>query len=103
MKQIKKIVEYIEEELEGAEDYAKEAVREKDVDKPLADMYYGLAMTEMEHVNALHKQAVRLIDEQKKAGVQVPASMQAVWDWEHGKQVDHSARIKSMLDQYREA
>lgn len=102
MKQIKRIVEYIEEELDGAEDYAKEAIHEKDVDKPLADMYYGMAMTEMEHVNALHKQAVRLIEEQKKAGVQVPAPMQAIWDWEHGKQVDRSARIKVLLEQYRE-
>lgn len=101
MKQIKEIVEHIEDELEGAECYAKMAARYKDLDKALADMYHTLATVEMSHVNTLHKQAVRLIEEQRKAGVEIPAAMQAVWDWEHGKQVDTSARIKALLASYK--
>lgn len=101
MKQIKEIVELIEDELEGAEEYAKKATKYKDQDKTLADVYARLAQTEMTHVDTLHDQAVRLINEQKKAGVQVPASMQAIWDWEHGKQVDTAARVKSLMAVYR--
>lgn len=103
MKIIKNLVEDIEEELEGAEHYAKLATQYKDEDRELADTYAKLANVELEHVDALHGQAVRLIKAQKAAGVETPAPMQAVWDWEHGKMVDTTARIKTMLTMYRGA
>lgn len=101
MKIIKHIVEDIREELEGAEHYAKMATEYKYEDKQLADTYARMAQVELGHVGFLHDNAVRLIEEQKKSGVQVPASMQAVWDWEHSKQVDIAARVKSLLAVYR--
>lgn len=101
MKIIKHIVEDIEEELEGAEHYAKMATKYKDSDKQLADTYARMAQVELGHVGSLHDHAVRLIEEQKASGVQVPVSMQAVWDWEHDKQVDTAARVKSLLAVYR--
>lgn len=101
MKQIKEIVEHIEDELEGAEGYAKAAALYRDRDKALCDMYRRLAMAEMEHVTELHKQAVRLIEDQRKAGAEVPPAMQAVWDWEHGKQIDASARVRALLASYK--
>lgn len=103
MKIIKHIVEDIREEMQGAEHYAKLATQYKDEDRTLADNYAKMAEAELCHVNALHDQAVRLIKEQKAAGVETPASMQAVWDWEHGKMVDTVARIKTMLNMYRGA
>lgn len=98
MKVIKHLVEDIEEEMEGAEHYAKLATQYKDTDRTLADTYAKLASVELDHVNALHDQAVRLI---KASTEPAPASMQAVWDWEHEKQVDTVARIKTMLDMYK--
>lgn len=101
MKVIKQIVEDIEDELEGAEHYAKLATQYRDDDKMLADNYARMAQTELGHVNDLHSQAVRLIKAQKESGVEVPASMQAVWDYMHGKHVDTAARVKSLLAVYR--
>lgn len=103
MKIIKQMVEDIQEELEGAEHYAKLATQYKDEDRALADTYAKLAGVELDHVDALHAQAVRLIKDQQAAGVKTPAPMQAVWDWEHGKMVDTTARIKTMLAMYRGA
>lgn len=103
MKIIKNLVEDIEEELEGAEHYAKLATQHKDEDRELADVYAKLANVELEHVEALHGQAVRMIKARKASGVETPAPMQAVWDWEHGKMVDTTARIKTMLTMYRGA
>ena len=40
---------------------------------------------------------------QQAAGVATPAPMQAVWDWEHKKMVDTTARIKTMLSMFRGA
>lgn len=100
MKTIKHLVKDISEELEGAEHYAKMATQYKYNDKALADVYAKLAGIELEHVDVLHSQAVRLI---KASTEPAPASMQAVWDWEHEKMVDTEARIKTMLSMYREA
>lgn len=103
MKIIKHLVEDIHEELEGAEHYAKMATQYKEEDRELADVYAKKAAEELGHVDAFHAQAVRKIKESKAAGVDTPASMQAVWDWEHGKMVDTTARIKTMLAMYRES
>lgn len=103
MKIIKHIVEDIREEMQGAEHYAKLATQYKDEDRTLSDNYAKMAEAELGHVNSLHDQAVRLIKEQKASGVETPASMQAVWDWEHGKMIDTVARIKTMLNMYRGA
>lgn len=102
MKIIKHLVEDIEEELEGAEHYAKLAIQYKEDDRELADVYAKLANVELDHVNALHGQVVRIIKEYKATtGKETPAPMQAVWDWEHEKMVDASARIKAMLETYK--
>ena len=103
MKVIKYLVKDIQEELERAEHYAKLATQYKDEDRELADVYAKLANVELDHVDALHGQAVRMIRKQKDSSVQTPASMQAVWDWEHEKMVDTTARIKTMLSMYRGA
>lgn len=101
MKIIKHIVEDIREEMDGAEHYAKLATKYKDEDRTLADNYAKMAEAELGHVNSLHDQAVRLIKEQKAVGVETPASMQAVWDYEHGQMIDHIAKIKVLLNMYK--
>lgn len=101
MKVIKQIVESIEGELKGAEHYAKLATQYRDSDKQLADSYARIAQNKLGNVNEFHKHATRLIKEKNESGVETPASMQAVWDWEHGKHVDTDARVKSLLAVYR--
>ena len=44
MKEIKKIAEQIDEELQDAEKYLKCAYKHKDDNPILADMYYGLSV-----------------------------------------------------------
>ena len=97
MKEIKHIVENIREELEGAEKYAKVAAKMKAEDATNASVYAEMARQELGHVDNLHKMAVRAIEKQKAAGVTPPASMQAVWDWEHGMMMDKVAHIKTLL------
>lgn len=101
MREIKEIVDYINEEVAGAESYAKKALRYKTEDKTLADMYNMLATQETSHVDVLHAQVVRFINKAKAEGQTVPASMQAVWDWEHEKIVDNMSRVKMILDMYK--
>lgn len=102
MKVIKCLVEDINEELEGAEHYAKKATEHKDDDRELADVYAKLANAELDHVNSLHGQVVRIIKDWKSTSSQeVPEAMQAVWDYEHERSVDKAAKIKTLLDMYK--
>lgn len=100
MKIIKMLVEQIEDEACGAEEYAKLAVQYKDEDKILADNYARMADVELQHVDALHAQAIRIIKAWQAKGNEIPPAMEAVWSWEHEKSVDHIARIKVMLAMY---
>lgn len=101
MKKIKDIVADIHEELDGAEHYAKKALEYREEDKPLADALNAMAMQELSHVDALHAQVVRIIKDYRATGEKPPEAMMAIWDWEHGKAIDHQARVKSMIDMYK--
>lgn len=100
MKVIKEIVEQINEEISGAEHYAKMATQYKDEDKILADTYAKLAEVELTHVDSLHTQVVRIIKAWQAKGEEVPTGMKAVWDFVHENQVDKVARIKILLNMY---
>ena len=43
-----------------------------------------------------------MIGEQKRSGVTVPESMQAVWDFEHERQIEDVADVKRLIDMYKE-
>ena len=97
MKEIKTLVENIHDETEDAEKYAKLAVKYRDTDKELSDTFAYLAEEELGHMNKLHANAVRLIRKARDSGVEVPAAMQAVWDWEHEKMMSNVAKVKTLL------
>ena len=102
MKLIKKISEMIEDELEGAECYAKKALEYKEERPELAKTFYSLANDEMEHMNILHGEVVKLIEEYREEHGAPPESMQAVYDYMHEKQIDEEREIKAMLAMYKE-
>lgn len=97
MKKIKWIAEKIEEELRDAEEYSKAAHHYKDSDNELSRCCASLAEEELKQSDKLHREAVRSIQEYRDSGHEAPAAMQAVWDWEHDKMIDHTARIRHML------
>ena len=102
MKEIKLLVKDIENELEGAEHCAKLAIQYKDEDHLLAEAYAKIAHIKLEQISGtMHDQAERLIKAKKAAGIEAPASMQAVYDWEHEKMIDTVARIKTILAMYK--
>ena len=97
MKKIKWIAEKIEEELRDAEEYSKAAHHYKDSDNELSRCCASLAEEELKHSDKLHREAIRAIQEYRDSGHEALAAMQAVWDWEHDKMIDHTARIRHML------
>ena len=102
MKEIKMLVEYIEEELHDSEKYAKQSLHYKDENRSLSELFLQLSKEEMTHMERLHDQAAKCIAKAKEQRHgEAPEAMQAVWDWEHKKMIDHAARIKVMWDMIR--
>lgn len=103
MKIIQMLEDMIEEELEGAEHYAKKAVKLKEEQPELAKTFYEISTEEMRHVNMLHEQAVRLIENYRKEHGALPEAMMAVYNYLHGKHIERANRIKLYQNQYRGA
>lgn len=101
MKMIEKIVQQIEEELNGAEMYAKCAIKHKDEDMMMAKMYYDMSLDEMKHVNMLHEESVKLINDYKAKGNEIPEAMQSVYDFLHERHIEHAKDVRMYQNLYK--
>ena len=103
MKLIEELSEMIEDEIEGAMDYAKKAVELKTDHRKLADTMYELATEELGHINRLHTEVVRLIEDYRKTSGEPPIAMMAVYDYLHKRHIDKVAEIKRYQDMFKSA
>lgn len=101
MKELKEVIVDITEILDRAEMYAKEAVRHNSQYSYLSEVYARIAQDDLNHVGLLHKSVVEMIDSMKRAGVTVPESMQAVWDFENDRFIDKEADVRRLLAMYK--
>ena len=101
MKIIEKLSNMIEDELNDAEKYAKCALKEKEERPSLAQTFYSLATDEMKHMNMLHDETVKIINDYRSQGNDVPVEMQAVYDYLHKKQMERAINIKIIMESYR--
>ena len=97
MRAIKKYVEAIEEEIEGAKDYAEKYVECKAKgDMSKANRYQEMASDEIKHAMYIHEWAIAEIEEIKKVFVP-PVDMLEKWEKAHKEYVEKVAWIKQML------
>lgn len=99
MKEIKKISEQIDAELEDAEKYLKCAFKNKESNPILADMYYDLSVAEMSHVTILHEASVKLINDYSSKN-QLPEGMQTLYDYLHDRHIKWARKIKARQEEY---
>ena len=103
MKIIQRLVDRIDDELDGAKMYAKLAHEYKIEYPRVADKFVELAEAEMNHQSILHKEVVKLIDEVRQQKGDPPADMMAIYTYEHDKQIKKAAMIRQMIEEYRNA
>ena len=101
MELIKKLAEMIDEELEGAETYAKCAIKHKETNLELAQTFYTMSAEEMQHVDRLHKQVVKIIEMYRKDNGEPLAAMQAVYDYVHERQIERANKVTMMQAQFK--
>lgn len=103
MKIIKMIVGYIEEELEGAEDYAKKAILYKDEHPELARTFYEMSLQEMHHVDMMHAEVVKMIEKHRREKGDPPAMMLSIWEYHHERHIEEAKEIRILQAEYRSA
>lgn len=101
MKLIKELSEMIEEELDGACEYAKEALKLKDDHPALAKVFYDISLDEVKHVDMLHCETKKIIETHRREHGEPPAPMMAVYEYLHDKHIEKLNHIKAYQMEYR--
>ena len=101
MQIIKKLCTMIDEELCDSEKYIDCALNNKDSDRELADLFYAIGGEEMDHMERLHAQVVRIIKEFRAKNGEPPENMKAVYDYLHEHYMEHAAVINVKRNMYR--
>lgn len=101
MKLIKILTNQIEEELEGAESYISMAISQRDLNPSLSKVLYEISLEEMHHVDLLHAEVVKLIEDYRRTKGEPPAPMMDVYEYLHEKHIKLAARIKVMQADYK--
>lgn len=92
----------ISEEIGDAEKYARCALKYKDENRGLADVFNSLSVDEMRHMQILHGEVTKLIERYRQEHGEPPANMLAVYNYLHEQQIDHAADVKAMQILYKE-
>jgi hypothetical protein len=103
MKIIKDIVSKMNDTLEEIDYYASKAHHIRTEHKALADTYIKIAEMHIDIYGMLHDRVIKIIEEQKAKGVQVPHEMMAIWEYEHENLVKEFAKAKFMIEEYKKS
>lgn len=103
MKIIETLSEKISEEIEDAKAYAEMAIEHREDYPDLAQTLYDISTEEMSHMNRLHNAIGKIIKGYRENGGEPPASMMAVYDYLHKKQIDKAAHVKMLQTMFNES
>jgi hypothetical protein len=97
MRLIDKMIDRIDDELEGAKKYGEMYIEEKakgNIAK--ANTYKEMAHDELKHATYLHEMAVKAIEEVRQYYTP-PVAMLEAWEKSHAEFVERTAWVKQML------
>ena len=101
MKIISEVVDFIKKELEGAEEYANRAILYRESHPSLARTFHEMSLAEMGHVDMLHGEVAKLIEEHRRTKGDPPPAMAAIWDHEHKKLIKKANHVKVIQSEYK--
>lgn len=102
MKMIKSLSDYIHEEIHDGEKYIKKALAIREEFPEVAETLNMLSIEEMKHMQILHNQVAKIIENYRKTEGEPPAAMMAVYDYLHEKFIDEAKEVKMLQQMYKE-
>lgn len=101
MKIIAELQKQIEEEIDDATKYAQKAVEYKSLYPETAELYFKLSGEEQNHMNALHKEVVRLIENYRREKGEPPAHMMAIYNHLHQREIEKAEKVGVLQAMYK--
>ena len=102
MQKIKELCKNIHDEMDDAEKYMDFAMKYKDTDRTLADVYADLSSQEISHAEKLGSLVSTQVNRMKQgADAANLANAQCIWTWEHEKMMECLAKVKLKQEMYR--
>lgn len=95
MEIIATLVDMIDDEVNGAKEYACWANKLKATNPDLAKTFYELSTVEMGHANILHRQAKKLMTDSM-----LPEDTMAMYELLHKKHIECAAQVTVMQEEY---
>jgi len=95
MERYEHLIERMWAELHDAKDYTKAAMKCKE-DRSYADAIFDIARQEYSHFIALHGIASTMSATWPQDHV-----MHSVWEHDRSRLMEHAARVKSLMEQYK--
>ena len=102
MKIIKKLSEYIEEEINDAEKYAECALKVKDKYPSVSSLFFMLSEEELTHMNRLHNEVQKLIESYRQEKGEPPKDMMVIYDFLHQRFIEKVKDVKILQGMYQE-
>lgn len=102
MKIIKSLNDFIHEEIHDADKYIKKALMIREEYPEIAEVLNMLSSEELKHMQMLHNQVVKLIENYRKTEGEPPEAMLAVYNYLHEKFIEETKEVKLMQQMYME-
>jgi len=102
LKIIKCLSDYIDEEIHEGEKYVKKALAIREDYPDVAEVLNMLSIEKMKHMQMLHNQVAKIIENYRKTNGEPPAAMMAVYDYLHEKFIEEAKEVKMLQQMYME-
>ena len=102
MNTIKKLSEMLDEEIEGAEEYIKCALKHKEEHPEMAKMFYDMSFDEAHHATMLHDMIGKIVINYHREHGEAHPGMSAVHDFLHERYISKMHDIKMWQDEYKD-
>lgn len=101
MEDWERLMHHIKDEVADAKRYIKDALEIRATDPETADTYYRLSGEELNHMNSLHKEVVRIIESCRREKGETPASMLILYRYLHGEAVEEAEKVGILQAMYK--
>ena len=100
MKLIERLSSMIEDEIDGAREYAMMALEYRDDRPEMARIMYNHSLVELQHMSDLHAVVVDVINDYRAKNGEPPAGMKAIYDYLHKQHIEDAAEVKNLQNMY---